>query len=70
MASKRRLRRKACGSKVKHATHEAAQIAAHKSAKKFKQRLSAYKCQYCGCYHVGHTPKAVKQFTRNPITLV
>lgn len=70
MASKRRLRRKACGNKVKHANLANAQIAAHNSARKFKQRLSAYKCQYCGSYHVGHTPKAVKQFTRNPTTLI
>lgn len=70
MASKRRLRRKACGNKVKHATHDEAILVAHKTARKYKQRLSAYKCKYCGSYHVGHTPKEVKQFTRNPITLV
>lgn len=68
MASKRRLRRKACGSKLRHPTMPDAMLAAKLSSKKFNQRLSAYKCQYCGGFHVGHTPKSIKRFTVNPNT--
>ena len=62
MASKRRLRRKACDGKIKHATMQDAMLAAKLSSKKFNGRISAYKCQYCGSFHVGHTPKAIKRF--------
>lgn len=62
MGSKRRLRRKACTGKRQYLTHAEANVAAHNTARTFQQRIGAYKCTYCGNYHVGHTPRAIKQF--------
>lgn len=64
----RKLRNLACTGKHKHKTFAAAlaQVAAGKkrpeSCRK-KQRLSAYKCQFCDGYHVGHDRhKGVKKY--------
>jgi hypothetical protein len=58
MASKRRLRRKACGGKHRHASQEEA--VAHSISLRRKGEtgvLNAYHCGYCGGYHVGHAPR-------------
>ncbi len=61
MSSKRHVRRKQCTGKVTHATMQAAEEAARASSRKFKTRLSAYKCRFCGGYHVGHTPAKLRR---------
>lgn len=58
MASKRRLRRKQCEGKSRHATAEAALIQLHRIKSKSTTscgQLNVYKCSMCGSYHVGHT---------------
>lgn len=60
MASKRRLRRKQCGDKVKFATSKEAENAAKFRSKDSKAWIASYKCQFCGFYHIGHPPKNVR----------
>lgn len=66
MASKRRIRRNACTSKRRHDNPDAAWAAAkalRKSGKDYKSarlvgggvRLSAYRCKFCGGWHIGHS---------------
>jgi hypothetical protein len=54
MASKRRLRRKACGTKVKYKKIAAAIAASRAIYKKSGEYVQAYKCKYCPAFHVGH----------------
>lgn len=59
MASKRRLRRKACTGKIRHADALAAfaHIRALFRSKGYQGHLNAYRCGFCGGYHVGHAPR-------------
>lgn len=53
MSSKRNLRRKECGKKVRFNTHELA----CKSLWKIKRRnteASVYHCKWCNGWHIGH----------------
>lgn len=59
MASKRNKRRKACTRKVRHETLEAAIIARKKLP--YGRELCAYKCKFCGGFHIGHPPKKVRE---------
>lgn len=54
MSSKRAIRRRACKGKVRHASIEAAQahVGALNRTKGYKP-MDAYRCQFCGGYHVG-----------------
>lgn len=65
MASKRRLRRRACGTKKKFVTQEAALIEIRRRISATKGamggRLAAYHCTFCGQYHIGHPPANVRQ---------
>lgn len=63
MASKRRLRRKACTGKVRYGTQEDCDkvMRAVNSKSEVRQRMSAYKCKFCNGWHFGHTPKKVIQ---------
>lgn len=63
MASKRRIRRKECGSKIRYATVELANAFIHSLFRLGKKQgwLSAYKCKHCNGYHVGHPNKAARQ---------
>jgi hypothetical protein len=54
MASKRRLKRKACTGKIKYAKVSAAIAASRALYKKTGAYVQAYKCKYCSSYHVGH----------------
>lgn len=56
MSSKRRLRRKACKGKVRHATIDAGQaaIAALNRQRGWQGRMNAYHCRWCGGVHIGH----------------
>ena len=56
MASKRRLRRNKCTGKAAHDTYENALIAIKKTN---GSGLLAYKCSFCGKYHIGHMPYRV-----------
>lgn len=61
MASKRRQRRKSCDGKVRYATENAAKSAAYQLAQLHGERMNAYKCQFCGGWHAGHTPAKVRR---------
>lgn len=55
MASKRRLRRRSCERKKRHAKRDAIGIA--KSMRRRGKMVSAYSCQFCGGWHVGRLDK-------------
>lgn len=61
MSSKRHLRRKGCGDKVRHATREAARAHLFGLVRKFdkpsSERLETYQCRFCRGWHVGHPPR-------------
>jgi len=54
MASKRRLRRKACEGKVRHLDLASAWEAARVAAQRSGDIIHAYRCQHCGGFHIGH----------------
>ncbi len=56
MASKRRLRRKACTGKVRHKAIGDSYIHVKKLAKR-GFFLAPYRCKHCGFWHVGHNRK-------------
>ncbi len=58
MASKRQIRRKECGNKIKYETHEAANKV-RKHVDYYKTNV--YKCKWCGGFHIGHTPYGVRK---------
>ena len=51
MASKRRIRRKQCGKKRRHATRDNAVIEMVRS--RVSSGLHPYRCEFCGMWHVG-----------------
>lgn len=60
MASKRRLRRRQCGSKVRYPTREMAKDAmcsVIRNGRKHGGWLHVYPCRFCGGFHYGHRPK-------------
>jgi hypothetical protein len=63
MASKRRLRRKSCGSKRRFNTYQEAASAMVRMKIRTKTRddLHTYACKFCGGYHFGHTTQRVRQ---------
>jgi hypothetical protein len=61
MASKRRVRHKACEGKVRHETAAEAWVAAGKTGR----GVRSYKCQFCGKFHVGHEPGKQKRRRQN-----
>ena len=56
MASKRRLRRKSCEGKAKHDTKDNAVVAIKVLVRNrgHQGQLHAYRCDFCGKWHVGH----------------
>lgn len=58
MSSKRRVRRKECGDKIKYSSMEEARFTAVKLSDRYKDKLSFYKCRWCGQWHIGHKPNA------------
>lgn len=58
MSSKRAIRRKMCGHKVKR-DKESAKLAAHIASRKSGEIIVPYHCKFCGAYHVGHVPRIV-----------
>lgn len=43
-----------CHSKKVYKNFNEATIAAYNTSKKINESLSAYKCNWCSCYHIGH----------------
>jgi hypothetical protein len=56
MASKRRIRRKSCTNKRRHATQGDAKraVAVMIRTKPDGRRIVAYSCGFCGGWHIGH----------------
>jgi hypothetical protein len=54
MSSKRKVRLRQCGHKVKHSDEREAWGHARHLYEKDGARMSVYKCRWCGGYHVGH----------------
>ena len=67
MASKRRLRRKACEGKVRHETLEQARLAARSTKTRDGKPLNSYKCGYGNHYHNGHYKHQNKYFSRGEL---
>jgi hypothetical protein len=63
MASKRRIRRKSCTGKIRHASKEEARIAAQKLRAK-GEIVGVYLCRFCNGWHVGHTPRKIRRIMR------
>jgi hypothetical protein len=58
MASKRRLRRRACVGKIRHLTLKDANYHAFLLRQKTGEHVVAYKCAFCESrFHVGHKKK-------------
>lgn len=58
MASNRRIRRNACGSKKRHASKVDAYRTGRKVARLQRQQFAvihAYRCRFCGGWHWGHS---------------
>ena len=57
MSSKRRLRRKVCEGKIRHASADAASIERRKLLKRTldTSRIDVYPCPFCNGYHIGHS---------------
>jgi len=64
MASRRHLRRKACGHKRSYPTLADAIGASIGLRKRTGSRTSAYRCPFCGRYHHGHTASRTKKAMR------
>ena len=64
MAPKRRMRRKSCQSKLRFASEQEAKDSMFGLLRKKKVdgHVNVYKCNFCGGFHYGHTPKIVKKF--------
>lgn len=56
-----------CGLKCGYVTQSSAKSAAAALAKQLQADITHYKCRYCGRYHIGHTPKWVREKIRNEI---
>ena len=58
MASKRRLRRKSCGKKIRYPDRQTAKLANGTC------NMVCYPCQFCGGYHRGHNKGSGKSRQR------
>ncbi len=59
MASKRRLKRRACERKIKHKSRGAAFAAIKAMWLRYgtgARGVQPYRCSHCGAWHVGHEP--------------
>lgn len=56
MSSKRAIRRRQCKGKIRHETVEAAKAHIHNlnRAKGYQGMMNAYRCAFCGGWHIGH----------------
>jgi len=63
MASKRRLRRRACTSKVTYNSVQEANNAKFANVRRGEKsflRVHPYKCTFCSKFHLGRTPHRIK----------
>lgn len=60
MASKRHIRRKACGRKTRF-DKQSAKTAAFLARRRTGDIIVSYHCQNCGSYHIGHVPFVVQK---------
>jgi hypothetical protein len=58
MASKRSARRKQCEGKNKYLTIDEAVSAADHRRRAVGAALDAYRCPFCGAFHIGHRTKS------------
>ena len=61
MASKRGLRRRQCGNKLKLTKEEAIKKAWKMGLDRPGQSFDGYKCMMCGSWHVGHRTRQSQQ---------
>lgn len=61
MSSKRGVRRRVCGKKVKYATEANAKRAAHILSRKTGEWFRPYICWNCRQWHVGHPPSDIQR---------
>jgi len=63
MSSKRRLRRNQCTRKEKYEFGQAVSVA--KSMRRNRKMVRAYKCHFCGGWHVGRPDRDTARNLRN-----
>lgn len=54
MASKRRIRRNACGGKIQYQTVAEATAAKHRIIERHGDPMQSYRCKFCRQWHLGH----------------
>lgn len=59
MSSKRGIRRRACKNKIRHETMQDARAAIKQG--RHRTIVIAYKCQFCGGFHVGRPNRRQRQ---------
>lgn len=64
MASKRAIRRRACGQKKRYGTHAEA-VTGMRWLRARAIGMVTYSCRFCGGYHFGHPPQRVRQAIEN-----
>jgi hypothetical protein len=67
VASKRRVRRQACGDKARYPDETVATAALISFKRRVPDRgwMHAYHCRWCGQWHIGHPPGRVRQSIRD-----
>ncbi len=61
MASKLHQRRKACEGKVRYSSQEEAGRHAGAATHIYHAYFTAYRCSFCGGFHIGKPPKEVRR---------
>ena len=63
MSSKRKIRRKECGEKIKHLTLGSALIHLQVLKARYNDSgMRAYGCRVCGGWHIGHKPTTIHAY--------
>lgn len=63
MTSKRRLRRRACTGKHRYPDEATARAAIWRQRRRWDGFMRAYRCSFCGGWHIGHAPRRQKHKT-------
>lgn len=61
MSSLRGVRRRACSRKIKYKTEAEATRAARTVSGRTGEWFRAYRCSFCGAWHVGHPPSDIQR---------
>ena len=67
MSSKRLLRKRQCGDKVKYSDQTEAVAAIISFRRRNSIYLKSYKCSFCGTWHIGHTKRSLKFYVDNTL---